>query len=385
MIDAKYKVKVGIVSLITFLIYFQFIIGMLSAKLTGVTLIPLFSLILGSILYFNKKVFSQRLILLVLLLLFFFTISYFISSKGEYSTYKYIFLCLKVTIYLFLGFLVSRAPYTYSSVASKLLLIFVLYTLLYCIFNSASFDVNNRVFIGIFNPIWIGRIIFEFLILTIFFQNWKKSVNIIFLIVCLYITYMTGSKGAVFSFIVTFIYALYTEKKVSSFSLIVCIMLFICLFFTLYLTISEESYFFQRFMSAVPAGTSEGLYNESRIVVWPNTVSLILSSDIKALLFGNGLGEFGKFYTGIENYSRFYPHNFILECIVELGFLFLIIFGGYVLQQFNKSDSKFKLLFVYYFVNSLFSGDFLLNEFLYFYLGCILGSNISNDPAYKIT
>src|SRR5690606_16839831 len=50
----------------------------------------------------------------------------------------------------------------------------------------------------------------------------------------------------------------------------------------------------------------------------------IWSSDAAKSVFGFGIGSFGVQYTGYD--ERFYPHNIVVELMLELGLVGLVLF-----------------------------------------------------------
>lgn len=73
-------------------------------------------------------------------------------------------------------------------------------------------------------------------------------------------------------------------------------------------------------------------------------------------IFGEGIGSFGILFTGVD--AREYPHNIYLEVLFELGIFGLIPFLLFTLIPFwYKSKTFYKVFLIYYFLNSLKSGD----------------------------
>ena len=81
------------------------------------------------------------------------------------------------------------------------------------------------------------------------------------------------------------------------------------------------------------------------------------------------MGEFSSFFQNSLGNQRFYPHNIVLELLVEFGLLPTLLTLIYAGQLLIKSKSMYKYIFLYFIVNSMFSGDLILNEYIYFYLG----------------
>lgn len=102
--------------------------------------------------------------------------------------------------------------------------------------------------------------------------------------------------------------------------------------------------------------------------MWPESINKILNEDFESLIFGNGIGSFPVFYYGYNYDSRSYPHNIVLEILIENGLLFLLVILYILWKILRKSKSPLFLLFYYYLLNAAFSGDLLLNEYVFLYL-----------------
>jgi len=106
------------------------------------------------------------------------------------------------------------------------------------------------------------------------------------------------------------------------------------------------------------------------------------------LFIGSGLGDFGYLVFGKD--ARYYPHNIELEVIYEFGligfllfFMPIIILGIYVINnRLQFWDYYFLCCFLFFFINSQFSGNmrpasivFLFGGVLYYSLrsrGCTI-------------
>jgi hypothetical protein len=79
---------------------------------------------------------------------------------------------------------------------------------------------------------------------------------------------------------------------------------------------------------------------------------------LTTFFFGNGVGSFGILYEKID--QRSYPHNILVECFFELGFIglliFLILFIT-ILRKMSFKDNVFSLLFLFAFLNAMKSSN----------------------------
>lgn len=100
-------------------------------------------------------------------------------------------------------------------------------------------------------------------------------------------------------------------------------------------------------------------------------------------LLGYGVGSFGAVYLGVADVP-IYPHNLILEILVEQGVLGLGLFTLAVCQGWRALGPVYALrndpwrmlvlmLFVHAFVNAMFSGDIPGNRVLFAMMGLMTG------------
>lgn len=306
----------------------------------------------------------------------FFVFTYFlillmISDFNDYSIYKYVMIHLKLMPFFILGLFTKDLKKFFLQVFF-ILVCFNLYAAIYAL-ALGELSINTRLSIGIFNPIWLSRGAFELLVISIVILNLKWRNILVVSVPVIVVALFSGSKGPILSFLVVIALYFASQKHVIKF------WIFFPLFVLLSLVIIhfsvESSYIFQRFFTIVPEGTSSDVYEKSRLIVWPKTLSLIFSQDIEHLIFGNGIGMFGSFYNSYENLGRFYPHNLLLELTVEFGLLFTLVFSILVFSLFRRSNSNVKYLLLFHFLNAQYSGDILLNEFFWFYLAILLSEN----------
>lgn len=367
-------------------LYSIYIIGSFVANVSGFSFLPVLVIFLGIIFFYDKNVLvSYKSIFIYLTFLLFVVFSFLLSEKLNYSNYKLQMLVLKFSSLFFVPFfLIKNFKETLTGIFYSLL-IFIFISLFFSISDFGNTNINSRLEFGIFNPIWISRAIFECLLIGLIFLNLKKIWLFVLFSLCIFISFTSGSKGPIFSFLITFLFYYYKSHSVNKFKFFL-IFSFISLsfYFLIFQLIDKSSYIYQRFLVAVPEGSSKLIFEESRVVVWPKTLMLIFQQNAFPFFFGNGLGEFGTFYFGYPISFRFYPHNLFLELFVEFGFIFFLLVLFFSLKIIFKSDSKFKYFFVYFLLNSMFSGDLLLNEYLFFYLGFIVadeGMKVNNNKV----
>lgn len=107
---------------------------------------------------------------------------------------------------------------------------------------------------------------------------------------------------------------------------------------------------------------------------------------LSTFFFGNGIGSFGIIFEKIDH--RSYPHNILLECFFELGFIGLIIFLILfitVLKKLSLKSNVFGLLFVFIFLNAMKSSNITDLWILFGTIGGIASINMedTNDSNYN--
>ena len=125
---------------------------------------------------------------------------------------------------------------------------------------------------------------------------------------------------------------------------------------------------FNRFRSL----QSTSYYVGSRYWIWYQALQMFIAEPFVAL----GPGGFNGIYGN-------YPHNFILELVIDYGIISLIVLPLLVVYGFIKSLQIFRnnhinksikivpLLWLYYFFNTMISGDIPINQ-LWFLLSFLL-------------
>ncbi|TDB58645.1 O-antigen ligase family protein [Arundinibacter roseus] len=351
--------------------------------ISGISLLPV---LIFFILVLSKRksiILPVKLVVFIFLFIFFVTLSYFYSNKTDYSTYKLFMIYIKVIPLIFIPILLGKDLPNFINgyvLAGFISVLFLFSTLL---LGANSNALNNRIYIGKLNPIWISRNLCELILLVGLILNNRKGA-IIILLIGTPIIYLSGSKGPVLSMILVFFYSIFNQifslpKEKKIFSLIIAILFFGSIMFFSFELINRldtNSYLVQRFFRAVPDYARGETYETSRVVVWPRTIFLIIENFPKILFTGFGMGDFSFFYSGIIINDRIYPHNLILELIVEYGILFTLFIFASIFNIWHNNNSSFKFLLLYFFLNSMVSGDLILNEFIFFYLSCMTVSSI---------
>ena len=266
------------------------------------------------------------------------------------------------------------------------LFLLVLISMIYTLKDFSLFNSNYRLEIGTLNPIWISRAVLEFFLIYYFFGKPDIKVMVLFGVVAVLILYASGSKGPIVAFILTvFIYNL---RSLSYRKKIMYLAIIIPIFASLYsylAVIVENEFIRDRFFTLIPEGDPDSLIEVNRGIFIPFLLKVFFSSDIITLLFGGGLGNSGFFMYGSSFTFRYYPHNLFVEILLELGLINLILLTTLLIYVIVSNRSLFVYLLIYFTINSMFSGDLILNEFIFLYLGFVLVDTRNNVVKRSIT
>ncbi|MEL7588554.1 MAG: O-antigen ligase family protein [Prolixibacteraceae bacterium] len=283
---------------------------------------------------------------------------------SEYAGYKSFFFLVKCGTIAFLPLLLKERILLFVKGYWIACMVFLSLVFLRSLPMITEVSVNNRIEIGHLNPIWISRLVMEGLLLTIIVFR-KSRLALIYFLGSLIVFYVSGSKGPFVSGLLILAFYFIRSRKISFKYLIPAFMVTVMLLGAGYRTLTTNTYIQQRFLRLVPENASKKIVEKSRIVVWPKSVEKISETPFRRLLTGYGFGNYSEFYPG-KPIFRFYPHNLILELLIECGLLYLFLFAVFIYAFHYKN--MFSWLFWYSLLNAMFSGDILLNERLFLYL-----------------
>ena len=145
---------------------FSYIIGVIFPDTSGLSILPWISLAFLSITIKNPSAKSSHFLVLCTILLLYLS-AIFLSDWGLYSTYKAQMFALKVVPMMLIPFILKDRFDRFLIGYTIPLIIFLPITLVESLPIVGAINVNDRLDIGIFNPIWISRAIFELLLLGI--------------------------------------------------------------------------------------------------------------------------------------------------------------------------------------------------------------------------
>lgn len=235
------------------------------------------------------------------------------------------------------------------------------------IINSISQGMRLRA--GGINTIWLSRFVCETILVMILLVDKKiiksgKTLLLALLVPLFVLAIASGSKGPLISLMSAYIVYMYfnnkqfklknkyySTKKVAQFLLYGFIMLFL---------INIANIFFPNNFLSERFSMDSILDDSSGSRLYRITESLEMLS-INSLFFGHGLGSWAILYNGID--QRVYPHNIIVELLVETGILGCMLFLIPIYLCFKKIPKGniayliILTLLIYNLINSLFSGD----------------------------
>lgn len=229
-----------------------------------------------------------------------------------------------------------------------------------------GFTVNSKesedrhCIIGMIDSIWCSRytgFIAIIPILKIFQKKWCKW-DIIAIISALYIMMKSGSRGPILALLVSICYFVFPKVKLK-YKIYLCVFsaLIVCIFL----------FFSERSMS----GSSESSDLE-RIAL----IQGVLDAKFD-IFWGVGVGGYNVFLTGED--SLYYPHNLFLEAYIEAGVLAIIFLTGIIICAFRRRMYTYFTCFtIYFFINSMLSGDITGNNYLIIFIGVLLLSRRYN-------
>lgn len=343
--------------------------------------IRVLSVILFSILLFNyifyetKKIKNINIFAISILFLIYSFISLKWSPSESYGSSKLLIMAPSLLVVFLLPNFILRNILLFQTLIFYTAIAFIIY-----IYFSIGVDIllttsNRFTIIEDVNPIKLARFFGFTIISSIFFLRAIKPTAIprTLLVVSILLMFLlmlfTGSKGPVFSLVISLI-ALYLIEKRIYFGFIIFFMVgvLISLILKYLLDFSTAEFFMFRFNIEVDSNYSV----ESRSTFIEHGFNMFTSSNFSDLLFGHGIGSFDH----IPEIDVKYPHNIVLELLYEFGILVLFIFIYFLVKTFHglfllKSDDVSKYLMVmilFLFIISLTTGDISGNYLLFWFM-----------------
>jgi len=217
------------------------------------------------------------------------------------------------------------------------------------------------------NPIWVARYL-GFLFLIALYSLKKGKINYLTYayLLCIFLYMITsGSKGPIFALIVASL-IFFADSRLSKNMRNIIIFIFICLGVLVLLNFIDffsSSFFISRFSGE----SSSGAEREDLIGV------ALEYRGLGSFFWGTGTGNFG--YIMSQRDTRAYPHNIFAELYCENGIIgasFILVMLYSVVRKYtlifkNRTLKLLCALFIFFFLNALFSGDLFSNEYLFIF------------------
>lgn len=374
-----------VIILLLIFLYFSYFSSFLGVDLVvseNIQVLSLVLLLLTISLKVSRKKMKDRLsLLLICIVLLISYLTVIININFEFDLFKTLkfflvfFSCGYIGVYLATSIDIKKLTFGLFFLSS----VFVMLSLF---FGDVSSSGTSRVVLGDTNPIWNARLLGISLIYSLIQLMIFKRKKIIYLLLTLctgYAILRTGSRGPIFGIITAF-FLIYICFEFNNRKKILFFLTTTSLFLMSYFYVLQYTNILDRFeWLDISSGRTE-LYGLS--------INIFISNPL-----GIGLGGFDRFLN-IPGLS--YPHNILLEALVETGFLFTLIFFYIIFLSIKRSIKITKYnfntivfifsLFIYSLVNSMFSGDltspkelYILTFFFLFYLNGNNKANHKND------
>ena len=284
--------------------------------------------------------------------------SFIFMGIGKYPLQKFLLFMYLIVVPILLLDLIFRSQQNLESLNKlKLYLNIVAYIsiwwgmTLFVLGYGVSYEGTSRItLVGIDNPIWTSRYLGA-LVIALYFtaKNRYSPFFLCTVAVAFFIMIQTGTRGTFLALAAAIIIS--SGKKVIS---VRTFLVFLGAMMVLALLV---------FYVGGRLGLGGGDYSViARTVSYQKAVEYI---SLQPLL-GYGFGNYSIITTGVD--ERDYPHNLILEFGFEMGMLTCLIFLMYIFSRLKMKRKELDFiyaLFVFHFVNSLFSGDIPGNNLLF--------------------
>ena len=244
------------------------------------------------------------------------------------------------------------------------------------------------------NPIGSGRIFGLGIILAASRFFMKKGIRnhlltIAFVSILLVALFSTNSRGPILMLVVTLVgYLIFLDKKH-----IVTIMGILLVFFILSGVVISllPKFFTSRVIAGLYGANIGGNFlnlttsNGQRVWLIGTCLEKISEFNLIQIFLGKGLGSFAEIWR-TPDFIRGYPHNIFLELLFESGVVTVLVFIMSivliirdVIRYYIKRRQHDYILFsyflslIYFFLNSMVSGDINDNRFIWMFMGASIG------------
>lgn len=295
-----------------------------------------------------------------------------VNDFEDYSVNKYIVLSF-ITIPICLLVSKFKTEKDFSVFFKQISLIGLLLVFLGFIQIIANGVGDSRLAVFGGGPIVFSRWVGFFVIIFTINYDLKLIFKIPIILICITLMIFSGSKGPFFFLVLTFFIVQIKNKKLISFILLVSITVRYQLD-TVISALSANPMLVRIFGLNETSNLANGTSSSGRFSLLENSIVSIQEN-----IFGYGMGNFSIY----SDFSRVltlagYPHNFLLEIWLELGLIVLVItlflFSKIFIDLYkslyknltpiSKNKKAIICIWIFYFFNSMVSGDLSDARFL---------------------
>lgn len=324
-------------------------------------------LVLVSILYNKKIVFTKEMLLINIIVIILFLISFFRVIENQYVTIYF----LDYILYGFSGIFLVQNHFEYKNVLKYISIIFVFFTIIlvykYIPLVKASenldftMDLSYTVLIGI-------------IAMLIYFKYTKKAIfkiiSVVTIIINLYyLIVLNNNRGSILALVIFIIISGLQKIKKKKNKVILCIISIVISVFSVNFIFDyiEDMNTDINWVNRLAFQIKQGNISSTRDDLYQDAIQTINNNS----LIGIGIGEFEKEHQGQ------YTHNLFLQLGCENGIIITIMIGGYLIlcsykAIFNNIERERKELLIFLlcqFLPRLFiSSVYWLNSFIWIFL-----------------
>lgn len=312
-------------------------------------------------------------------------LSYFVFRTGSESAYRKIAYAPLLVLAPYFGIRLLNSEerikkfFNYCVLVAAILIIPALYELLF----NPSFTGSERFSMYMFangndNPILFG---ITFATLLIILLEWMieqrklKSKHLILIIPSMFLLLRSGSRGAVFSFLVAMLFYLLIIGRLRFKTKVYAAVLLAFLIVGAYKIIPEPMAEFYQYTFTPKAREAPISSVYQRITMWRTAMNNFETNPVLGVGTGNSVGGTG------------YPHNILLEVAAELGLFGLLIMISMFYLTIKKASVFIKnkemptlntlmklslTLFIYFLTEAMFSGYITDQTGLFMSMGIIV-------------
>lgn len=353
--------------------------------------------------YFNKKIYGQHVIS-VLILLFYIICGVLSGYAKDVTTLCLIAYCLPATgiavfyaedqginkmvkwIDVFLPVLSISMIFSLKILLNKVLEGTNFYS------QSLSYDASYCFLLYLFFLLF-GN---EYDRFAFFKSKFYKIISIIMLPYLLSVLFFSGGRGALGTIIVGSLYLLYMYHRnykiklsmVLRLSIVAIAFVVLLLFYLPEESVETLTRNLNRVFSFFD--TSASMYE--RTSGRDEALNVAISQISQSPIFGNGIFSYKDSYFVKTDLT--YPHNIVLEVLLQGGVLFLLLFGLVMLKLFYRFKRIFKvksqmiivLIGIFSFTKLLYSDSYMENPFFWFFVMYLYNVKIPKhgvEPKYQ--